>query len=147
MVEIFWIAVALFAGALLPTQAAYNTRLGESLNSSVYASLISFAIGTLALLVYVLVSRQTATTENLRSLPAYIWSGGVLGAVYVTLIVVLYPRLGPSLSFCLVVLGQLVVSLIFEHFKILTAEQHLITWPRVLGVVLVIAGIYLMKRF
>lgn len=147
MTEIFWIIVALASGALLPVQAAYNTDLGKTMNSSVMASLISFAIGTLSLLIYALVSRQSFTTDGLRQLPLYTWTGGVIGAVYVTAVVLIYPRLGPSMSFCLLVLGQLLITLVFEHFNILTQEQHLITWQRLVGLVLVVAGIYMMRKF
>lgn len=147
MTDLFWIIVALLSGAMLPIQAALSTRLGQNVDNSIYASFITFAIGTLSLLVFILLSRQTASLGGLRQVHWTTWTGGVIGAAYVTAIIFLYPRLGPSMSFCLIVLGQLLLALLLEHFGWLDAEHHPISVLRLVGLALVIGGIYLMKRF
>ena len=58
MKNIFWILITLASGAFLPIQAGLNTRLGKATNNAVFASLISFVVGTMALLIYIFATRQ-----------------------------------------------------------------------------------------
>jgi transporter family-2 protein len=70
-----------------------------------------------------------------------------LGAFYVTVIILAFPKLGPGLTFALVVAGQMIVSMLLEHFDILVAQQNPITAVRLGGVALIIAGVILIKFF
>jgi transporter family-2 protein len=147
MNDILWILLALVAGTMLPIQGALNTRLGREGQSPFHASMISFIIGALSVALYVALTRQSVSWSGLRGAPAYAWFGGVLGAFYVTVIILAFPRLGPGLTFALVVAGQMIVSLLLEHFDILVAQQNPITAVRLGGVALIIAGVILIKFF
>lgn len=147
MENIFWIILALVAGTFLPLQGALNTRLGSAAQSPVHASMISFIIGALAVALYVFLTRQSVSLAGLRTAPAYAWLGGILGAFYVTVIILAFPKLGPGLTFALVVAGQMIISMVLEHFDILVAQQHPITPWRLGGVALIIAGVVLIKFF
>ena len=147
MSNILWILLALVAGTMLPIQGALNTRLGREGQSPFHASMISFIIGALSVALYVALTRQSVSWSGLRGAPAYAWFGGVLGAFYVTVIILAFPRLGPGLTFALVVAGQMIVSLLLEHFDILVAQQNPITAVRLGGVALIIAGVILIKLF
>lgn len=142
-----WMALTLLAGALLPLQAGLNTRLGKAAGNPVWASDISFVVGTVALLAYLLVTRQTLSWGGLKASPAYIWLGGLMGAYYVTFIVLAFPRLGPGLTFGLIVAGQMIVSLILEHNHVLVEQQTPVNPMRILGVILIIAGVIILRRF
>ena len=147
MDKIIWIIIALLSGAVLPIQAGLNARLGTAAQSPVYASAISFVVGTIALVVYILVTRQTASLAGMKELPFYIWLGGLLGAFYVTAIVLLFPKLGPGLTFGLVVAGQMIVSVLLDHYNILVAQQTPISYMKVLGIVLVVAGVVIIRKY
>jgi transporter family-2 protein len=147
MNDILWILLALVAGTMLPLQGALNTRLGREGQSPFHASMISFIIGALSVALYVALTRQSVSWSGLRGAPAYAWLGGVLGAFYVTVIILAFPRLGPGLTFALVVAGQMIVSLLLEHLDILVAQQNPITAVRLGGVALIIAGVILIKFF
>ena len=147
MNDILWILLALVAGTMLPIQGALNTRLGREGQSPFHASMISFIIGALSVALYVALTRQSVSWSGLRGAPAYAWLGGVLGAFYVTVIILAFPRLGPGLTFALVVAGQMIVSLLLEHLDILVAQQNPITAVRLGGVALIIAGVILIKFF
>ena len=147
MSNILWILLALVAGTMLPIQGALNTRLGREGQSPFHASMISFIIGALSVALYVALTRQSVSWSGLRGAPAYAWFGGVLGAFYVTVIILAFPRLGPGLTFALVVAGQMIVSLLLEHFDILVAQQNPITAVRLGGIALIIAGVILIKFF
>lgn len=145
--KIVWILIAFISGILLPVQAGLNARLGRSIESPVYASLVSFLTGTVVLLLYIVITRQPVSWSGFRTAPSYVWIAGLFGAFYVTATVLVFPRLGPALTFALIVLGQMVMALVLDHFNILVAGQHAITPLRLLGVVLIIAGVVIIRRF
>jgi transporter family-2 protein len=144
---IYWIAFAFLAGSLLPIQGAFNTRLAAAAANPIHASLISFVVGTLALGAYSVVTRQAVSWAGLASAPWYAWIGGLCGSVTLTAIILTYPRLGPGLGFGLLIAGQLVVSILLEHFDILVAQPHPISVLRVVGVALVLGGVVMIRIF
>lgn len=147
MENIIWILLVLVAGTFLPVQGALNTKLGAAAQSPIHASMISFIVGALSVVLYVLITRQSFSLVGLKTAPAYAWLGGILGAMYVTIIILAFPRLGPALAFALLVAGQMITSLLMEHFDILVAQQHTITPWRLGGVALIIVGVILVRLF
>ncbi len=146
MNKAIWILLAFVAGAFLPIQAGLNAKLGKAGQSALHASLASFVVGMLALVIYILATRQTVSWEGLKAAPSYAWLGGLLGAFYVTVIVLAFPKLGPGLTFGLVVTGQMLFSALLEHYNILVAQPSPISWTKVLGMALIIAGVVIMRK-
>jgi transporter family-2 protein len=142
-----YILLALLAGTILPLQAAINAALRDQLGHPVLASLASFLIGTCCLGVYAVVARLPFSFSNLSGIEAWKWTGGVLGAVYLTLAVILTPRLGAAVTFGLVITGQLIASVVLDHFGWLGIPVHQINVPRVLGVLLLMAGVVLVRNY
>ena len=142
-----WYFIALLSGAFLPIQAGLNTRLGKAIENPVYASMISFIVGALALGCYILLTKQSVSWAGLRSAPASVWLGGILGAFYVTAIILSFPRIGPALTFGLVILGQMMISILLDHFNLLVTQQHSINWQRLVGIALIIAGVFIVRKF
>lgn len=147
MTKSIWIILALVSGAFVPLQAALNTKLGKTVGSPLHASLISFLIGSAGLALYILLTRQPASMTALKSAPLYVWIGGLLGACYVTAIILLFPRLGPGLTFGLVVAGQMTLAAFLEHFNILVSQPHPISLIRIVGILLIIVGVVLIRLF
>lgn len=147
MDKIFWVIIVIIAGAMLPVQAGLNAKVGKVLESPVHASFLSFVIGAIALAGYLFATRQPAQWQQWQEVPAVAWSAGVLGAVYVTVTILAFPRLGAPLTFGLIVAGQLLIALLLDHFKILVAVQHPVNIYRLLGVALIVAGVVLIRRF
>lgn len=147
MDKIIWIIVAALAGAFIPMQGGVNALLGKSIKSPMYASFFSFTIGTFLLFLYVIITKQTVSLQGVKSAPWYAWFGGLLGAYCLTAILLSFPRLGPGLTFGLLVAGQMVVSVLLEHYGILVAESHPINFFRVFGIVLIVSGVVLIRSF
>lgn len=145
--KLLWIFLAFVAGSFLPIQAGLNSKLGKAIESPLHSSMISFLVGAMAMITYVFVTKQNVSWAGIKTVPLYCWIGGVLGAFYVTIIIFSFPKLGPGLTFGLVVAGQLVISLILEQFNILVAQPHPINFLRLLGIILVIAGVIIIKKF
>lgn len=124
-----------------------NNKLAKSGGSPVHASMISFAIGLLALVLYILLTSQNVSWRGIKEAPTYAWIGGILGAFYVTIIVLAFPKIGPGLTFGLVVTGQLLISMLMEHFYIMGAQQIPISIGRIVGMILIIGGVIIMKKF
>ena len=147
MDKVGWIVLAFIAGALLPLQGAFNARLGAAAGSPMHASLISFLIGTSVIALWVIAAKQSVSWAGLLGAPWYSWLGGLCGAFALSAIILTFPRLGPGLAFGLLVAGQLIVSVGLEHFNILVAQPHPISFLRLAGVVLVLSGVGLIRAF
>ncbi len=147
MDKLSWATVAFMAGAFLPLQAGLNAKLGKAGGSVIHASMISFVVGSMALLLYILITKQTFSWTGLKAAPVQAWVGGLLGAFYVTVIILSFQRLGPGLTFGLVVAGQMIVSVLLEHFGILVSQPNPINLFRLIGISLVIVGVILIRNF
>ena len=145
--KFLWIIMAFVAGTFLPVQAGLNSRLGRSIESPVYASMISFVTGAFAVWIYILITKQHVSWAGLKTAPAYTWIAGALGAFYVTTVILAFPRIGPALTFGLVVLGQMVIAVLLVQFNILVANQHSINIWRILGVLLIVGGVIIIRKF
>lgn len=142
------ILLGLSAGAVLPIQAALNARLGRELGNPMLAALGSFIAGCLVLLLYLLATRTPFPAPGvIGRIPVYLWVGGVLGGLYVTLVIILTPRLGVATTIGLAVAGQIAMSILLDHFGLLGLDRHPISAGRLLGAILLAAGVVLVKRF
>lgn len=142
-----WILLAFVAGAILPIQGGLNAKMGKAIESPVYSSLISFVVGTFVLIGYVVITQQSVVWSGVRNVPGVVWVAGLLGAFYVTVITLAFPRLGAALTFGLVVGGQMVIALLLDHFNVLVAQQQSINIWRVVGVILILAGVIIIRKF
>lgn len=145
--KIVWVLIALLAGALLPIQAGLNAKLGKSIASPVHASMLSFITGALAVILFIFLTKQSVSWAGVKSAPAYVWIAGALGAFYVTAVILAFPRIGPALTFGLVVLGQMSVSMLLDHFNILVPQQHSVNFYRIMGILLIVSGVVIIRRF
>ena len=143
----FLYILTILAGATLAVQAGINSQLQLTwAKSPVLAAFVSFLAGTLGLLVYVLASRVPLPPLPEKIVPWH-WIGGLLGAVLVTVMVYVAPRLGATTMIGLILAGQIGSGLVLDHFGLLGYTQKLINWQRVLGAVLVGVGVFLIRRF
>ena len=147
MNKLMWVGLAFLAGAFLPIQAGLNAKLGRAGESPVHASMLSFVVGAAALIAFITLTRQPVSWAGIRAAPAAVWLGGFLGAFYVTVIILAFPKLGPGLTFGLVVAGQMLISILLEQFNILVSQQHSITPMRVFGILLVVGGVVVIRKF
>jgi transporter family-2 protein len=135
------------AGVSLVIQVALNSKLREGLASWSWAGLISYIGGTLTMGVVILLQRPGWPSEAERSsLSWFEWVGGFFGAIYIVLGVVLLPRLGAAAFVALMIAGQMLASISFDHFGLLGLPQHAATPSRILGAGLVVVGVALIRR-
>jgi transporter family-2 protein len=145
--RLLFIIMALALGAVLPMQAAINARLAKSTGNPVMAAFISFAVGTIALMVFLLITGQFLFRFNTGSSPWWIWTGGLLGTFFVAGIVILLPRLGVVLSFSLVLAGQMFAAILFDQFGWLGVTVREISAGKIIGAILLIIGVILIRKY
>lgn len=146
--QYIFLFVALLVGAFLPLQVGVNTKLGEAVGSPLISALISFCVGTLALLSYILITGiPLANVANAKNASPIAWTGGLLGAFFVASSIILLDKLGAAMTISLIIAGQMLMSLIMDHFGLLGMEVKPISPGRVAGVVFVIAGVILIRKF
>jgi len=133
-------ALAFAAGVVLVVQVGVNATLRAGLGSPVAAALLSFLVGSLALALLLLASGPWPGRRQLLAGPAWAWAGGVLGAFYVVSTIVLGPRLGAAALLALVILGQLLSSLVVDHYGWLGFPEHPMTLTRLVGALLLFGG-------
>ncbi|ADL12726.1 DMT family transporter [Acetohalobium arabaticum] len=137
---------ALLAGVIVTFQIGINSQLQLFLNNPVQAALVSFSVGTISLLLYsVIAGYDWPTLQEALQTPWWIWIGGVLGAIYVFSTIFLAPKLGATVLISLIITGQLITSLILDHYGFLGFPQQAINPWRILGVILLIIGAVLIR--
>ena len=142
------VLLALAAGFCIPVQAGINAQLNLWTRSPVLAAAISFAVGTLALFGYALATRiPFPPPAHFTTAPWWVWIGGFLGAYFVFSTVILAPRIGATAMLALILAGQMLASLVLDHFGWLGYPVQPISLLRLLGVLLIGAGVYLVRLF
>jgi len=139
--------IALGIGAMIPVQAATNAALGRVLGSAPLVALILFGIGFAFLAVWVLMARPVMPPlSDLRHVPVYGYIGGIIVACYLLSITFLAPRLGVGNAICIIVTGQILAAVLIDHFGLFGAHVQTLSTTRVVGVLLMIAGLFLARR-
>jgi transporter family-2 protein len=137
-----------FVGCLMPIQGSVNAKLGSYLKAPLLAALVNFMVGGAVLLIVVLGTRiPTNLMQNIKQAPANVWIGGMIGAIYVSSVIFLIPRLGAALSFALIVTGQLVFSLVLDHFGLFGVPVQPINLGRIAGILLILIGVLVIQKF
>ncbi len=132
-------------GALIALQAPINSGLGK-VTGTLPAAAISFTIGTILLLALVAVSGELGSLGEARNVRWYYLIGGLLGAAYVTTVLLTVRTLGAGGVTAATVAGQLTMSVVIDRIGFLGLDETPITLPRVIGVMLLFAGTVLVIR-
>jgi len=144
----FSIALAILGGFCLPTQAGINAQLSTVTHSSIMAATISFAVGTLGLVACVFLFRVSwPSASTVVRVPWWMWSGGFIGAFFVATTIILAPRLGAAPMVALIVGGQMISSMVLDHYGLLGYEVHSLNIWRIAGGGLIVAGVALINTF
>lgn len=140
----FFYLLMLCCGIVVAVQPSINARLAR-LIGVLESSCISFAVGTVALLITVLLVGR----GNMRGITGASWwelSGGLLGALFVTMTIFVVPRIGTAAAMAAIIAGQLATGILMDHFGLLGGRHIPLDSSRLLGVVLLMAGGWLVFR-
>ena len=132
-------------GGLIALQAPINSGLGKAVGT-LPAAAISFMVGTVLLVGLVTVSGQLDNVTEATNVRWYYLIGGLLGAAYVTTVLLPVRTLGAGGVTAATVSGQLTASVAIDRVGLLGLDETPITLGRVIGVALLIAGTVLVIR-
>lgn len=138
-------AIMFLAGMGIPVMATLNAGLGTRLASPQSAALILFVVG-LSVAVIVVAYSGLPSIKTLSAVPWPYYIGGVFVIFYILSMTWAAPKIGIGNAVFLVLLGQLVAAAVIDHYGILSALQTSISVKRVLGLMLILMGIYLARR-
>jgi transporter family-2 protein len=139
--------VALIAGGMIALQAPINAEVATRLGHPISAATVSFVVGTLALLALTLLfARQSTNLGALQTMPLYLLlGGGLLGAIYVTVNLMLAPKIGVAAIIALGIAGQLLTALLLDKFGVFGLIEREMSVGRVTGAVLVLVGALMVR--
>jgi len=142
-----YLALAFVIGCLIPLQAAINARLRDHLDgSTLLAALVSFSVGTLALVAMsAMTGQRWAAIGGVAQAKGWQLTGGLLGAVFVFATTLLAPKIGVAKMAALVIAGQVALSLIADHFGWMGLAVREVDPVRAGGGLLVLAGVVLVN--
>ena len=140
------VLLVFIAGGMVAIQAPTNAMLAKAGGSPILAALISFTVGTVALLLVWLATSNRPGSAAFAGLPWYAWIGGLYGAVFVAVAAYAAPKIGIASLITIGIAGQIAVALLLDHVGALGLPRDPISLGRVAGAGLVIAGVVLVRR-
>ncbi|WP_282027292.1 MULTISPECIES: DMT family transporter [Alphaproteobacteria] len=144
-VALFWLA-PLCCGALIPIHAGMNAELSRATGHPLWATLLSFGVSFVCLMIGLAWLRPTPPTgASLLSVPPWAWIGGVVGVVYVMATMLLIPRFGAAAFIAAVVAGQMTMALFLDQNGLLGYAERPADMYRVAGALLSIVGVIIMQ--
>jgi transporter family-2 protein len=140
------IVLAVAAGISLVVQQALNANLRTALNSAAWSGFMSYFLGVLCMAALALLMRDPVpSAATAARIPWFAWSGGLFGAIFIGLGIFLVPRLGAATFFALLIAGQMLGSIAFDHFGVLGIPVHPVSAVRIAGAALLVGGVVLIR--
>ena len=136
----------LFAGMGIPIMAALNAGLGAKLQSPALAATILFLVGLIGSTIFLLAFEGVPSSRLNREIPIYFNLGGLFVLFYVLSISWVAPRFGIGNAISFVLLGQLLAMITVDQFGLMGAQQTSLTWQRIIGLVFMSIGVFLVVR-
>jgi bacterial/archaeal transporter family-2 protein len=140
-------SLAVAAGVSVAIQQALNADLRASIGSASWAAFISYLVGSLTLAAALLAMREPwLSAVAVAKSSAWSWAGGVFGTIYILVSILLLPHLGAATVVALLVTGQMLGSLVFDHYGLFGLTPHSLDLFRLAGASLLIAGVILIRH-
>lgn len=136
--------LALAGGAALGFQAVINGGLGKKVGT-VEGAFISFAIGTLALF-FVVVFFGKGNISTVSEVPKWQLIGGLLGALYVFIMVLAVPKIGVAPTMVAIIAGQLLIGAVIDHFGLLGGKQVPLDFKKIIALMMLFGALYLYNQ-
>ena len=145
--KIAFYLLSILAGIAVAFQTGVNSQLRIDTNNPVLTALISFVVGTVALVVLYFMFFKAGPMFP-ANFPFRWWkfSGGLLGVLYVTAVVIAAPRIGAGNALAFIVAGQFFAAIIIDHYGWMQLPVTPITSYRIVGIVLLLVGVYLIQK-
>jgi len=139
---------SIMAGVSVALQQVLNSNLRVQLASPWWAGFVSYFVGGITMLLVALVMpgpRPSLSNIDLGSGSWFTWTSGVFGAVFIATAILMVPRLGAATVLALIVVGQMLGSMMFDHFGLFGLAQHSVSPVRLAGAACLLLGVVLIR--
>ena len=145
--QAFWQLMAVLSGCLSASITGAYAQLSSIVGNPVQATTVAFFVATMALLLFCTCLGKTRLVGKAfsRDYPWWMWMGGLCGATIVFSNALLVPKVGVGVFSMALLVGQLALSMLMEHNGWLGAPRKRITWPQVVGILMMLAGVALIR--
>lgn len=133
-----------FGGVFVAIQPSVNARLAQKVGL-LESSCISFAVGTVVLLVSALLVGR-GNFKGITGAAGWELTGGIMGAVFVTMTIFVVPRIGTAAAMAAIIAAQLGTGVLLDHFGLINGRQIPLDNGRALGIALLFIGGWLVFR-
>lgn len=148
MNNVWFFIIVIIAGCLTTAQGPVNVQLGLNFtHNPVLTTIVSFTISGLVLGLLALLLRVPAPDWRGRTTVWWHWLGGIVGACYVCMMIVSVPKIGTAATMAIVLLGQLAMGLVLDHFGWMGMAVRRVSIQRLLGIGLVLSGTLLVRAY
>lgn len=139
----FYLLLIFLLGVMTPVQTAANSRLRMSVGSPLVASLVSFSVGTLYLVVATLIQKGSLSisVEAFENQPWWVWFGGICGLYGLTVNIVIFPKLGSVQTALMPMLGQIGMGMLIDSFGWFRSVEYPFTLLRMAALTIILAGV------
>jgi transporter family-2 protein len=144
----FFLLLAFLIGVTNTFQSGVNSQLRLATQNPILSSIISFVTGLSGLLIcFVLFNKEPIPPlESFKNITWWKWLGGAFGAFYVLTVIFIVKEIGPANLLCLIIAGQLVAGVVIDHFGLVGFVVHPINAWRILGISLIMGGVWLVLK-
>lgn len=141
------VLLAMLAGVATAYQPGINAKFGQYSGAPIWGGVINFGVGLLIVLaVAAFIKPPLPDPARLAQGPWWMWAGGFCGAFFVSLALVLVPAMGTANYLTAMIAGQLIASLVIDHFGHLHLTVREVTPARLAGIALVVLGVVLVRK-
>jgi len=141
-----FVALAILIGTLMPVQAGLNAELTRFLKHPYLGAFISLSVGAIFVSALVMLNGGFGEIKRLGQAPLHLYLGGILGAIFVGSSLFFIPKMGATAMIAAFVTGQLIGSVIIDHYGLLGLTVNPVSMQRILGIILLFAGVFLVIR-
>jgi len=144
LLKLLFPLLALIAGMAVAVQGQINGGLGKKIGV-IEGGFFSFALGTLVLL-FVLIFFGNGQISSVTTVPKWQLIGGILGAFFVIVQVLVVPKIGVSTTLLAIIVGQIILSVVIDHFGLFGAERRPVDMNKIAAVALMFIALYLYNK-
>lgn len=139
-------ASAFALGVLLALQPPINAAMAGQLGNPFLAAMFSIAISlVLIVLAWLSLGKAAGNWSAVFALPWWVLLGGAAGAFFVAGGILIAPQIGVALFIVCVIAGQLLGAAVADHVGAFGAAERALSWPRLIGIGLVLSGVALVQ--
>ena len=135
------ILIGLAGGVAVGLQSPLASMISQRLG--IFESVFIVHLGGAIIALLPLLFYSGGKLSQWRSVPWYALGAGIFGLVVISAISYMIPKVGVAASITTVVAGQLLVGVILDHFGLLDAPERSLDLTRVLGIIVVLVGVWL----